>query len=224
MRKKLTIGILAHVDAGKTTLTERILQHSGSIRTVGFVDQGTAHTDRMDIERRRGISVYSTCAPVNWKGTRINIIDTPGHADFSGEVERVLNMADGALLIVDNTFLTCYYQRPLELGADLVVYSGTKYLCGHNDVICGFVVIRDEQLLERVVYVRPLGIVLPRLAAGHCQMQLLIGVGEHLALLLLSIFDLFVNPPHRLPHSAAAGLGRRMPLSAAAGLGRRTSF
>ena len=58
----------------------------------------------------------------------------------------------GALLVVDNTFLTCYFQRPLELGADLVVYSGTKYLCGHNDVICGFVVVRDgdEALLERV--------------------------------------------------------------------------
>lgn len=55
-----------------------------------------------------------------------------------------------ALLIVDNTFLTCYFQRPLELGADLVVYSGTKYLCGHNDVICGFVVIKDESLIERV--------------------------------------------------------------------------
>ena len=55
----------------------------------------------------------------------------------------------GALLIVDNTFLTCYYQRPLELGADLVVYSGTKYLCGPNDVICGFVVIRDDELIER---------------------------------------------------------------------------
>jgi len=56
----------------------------------------------------------------------------------------------GALLIVDNTFLTCYFQRPFELGADLVIYSGTKYLCGHNDVICGFVVIRDEELIERV--------------------------------------------------------------------------
>jgi cystathionine gamma-synthase len=56
----------------------------------------------------------------------------------------------GAILIVDNTFLTCYFQRPLELGADLVVYSGTKYLCGHNDCICGFLVIRDETLLERV--------------------------------------------------------------------------
>ena len=55
-----------------------------------------------------------------------------------------------ALLIVDNTFLTCYFQRPFELGADLVVYSGTKYLCGHNDVVCGFVVVKDEKLLERV--------------------------------------------------------------------------
>ena len=58
--------------------------------------------------------------------------------------------AHDALLIVDNTFLTCYFQRPFDLGADLVVYSGTKYLCGHNDVICGFVVIRDESLIERV--------------------------------------------------------------------------
>ena len=58
--------------------------------------------------------------------------------------------AHGAVLIIDNTFLTCYFQRPIDLGADLVVYSGTKYLCGHNDVICGFVIIRDENLLERV--------------------------------------------------------------------------
>ena len=55
----------------------------------------------------------------------------------------------GAILIVDNTFLTCYFQRPLHLGADVVAYSGTKYLCGHNDVTCGFVVIKDETLLER---------------------------------------------------------------------------
>lgn len=58
--------------------------------------------------------------------------------------------AHGALFIVDNTFLTCYYQRPFEFGADLVVYSGTKYFCGHNDVVCGFLVVRDESLLERV--------------------------------------------------------------------------
>ena len=100
MKNIRNIGVFAHVDAGKTTLTERILQHCGAIRTVGSVDQGTAHTDRMDIERRRGISVYSTCAPVNWKGTRINIIDTPGHMDFSAEVERSMWALDCAVMVV----------------------------------------------------------------------------------------------------------------------------
>lgn len=100
MKNLRNIGVFAHVDAGKTTLTERMLQHCGAIRTVGFVDAGTAHTDRMDIERRRGISVYSTCAPVNWKGTRINIIDTPGHTDFSAEVERSMWALDCAVMVV----------------------------------------------------------------------------------------------------------------------------
>ena len=100
MKNIRNIGVFAHVDAGKTTLTERILQHTGAIRTVGSVDAGTAHTDRMDIERRRGISVYSTCAPVEWKGTRINIIDTPGHIDFSAEVERSMWALDCGVMVV----------------------------------------------------------------------------------------------------------------------------
>jgi len=100
MKNIRNIGVFAHVDAGKTTLTERMLQHAGAIRTVGFVDRGTAHTDRMDVERRRGISVYSTCAPVEWKGARINIIDTPGHMDFSAEVERSMWALDCAVMVV----------------------------------------------------------------------------------------------------------------------------
>ena len=100
MKNIRNIGVFAHVDAGKTTLTERLLQHCGAIRTVGYVDTGTAHTDRMDIERRRGISVYSTCVPVKWKGTRINIIDTPGHMDFSAEVERSMWALDCAVMVV----------------------------------------------------------------------------------------------------------------------------
>ena len=94
------IGIFAHVDAGKTTLTERLLQHSGAIREAGAVDAGTAHTDRMDIERRRGISIRSTCAAFEWKGVAIHVIDTPGHADFSAEVERSLWALDGAVLLL----------------------------------------------------------------------------------------------------------------------------
>ncbi len=94
------IGIFAHVDAGKTTLSERLLQHSGQIRIVGAVDEGTAHTDRTEFERRRGISVKSTSAPLSWKGCSIHLIDTPGHADFASEVERSMWALDGAVVVI----------------------------------------------------------------------------------------------------------------------------
>ncbi|MBQ3079669.1 MAG: TetM/TetW/TetO/TetS family tetracycline resistance ribosomal protection protein [Clostridia bacterium] len=94
------IGIFAHVDAGKTTLSERLLVKSGEIRSAGYVDSGTAHTDRLDVERRRGISVKSACAPLSWKGASIRLIDTPGHADFSSEIERGMWAIDGAILLV----------------------------------------------------------------------------------------------------------------------------
>ena len=94
------IGIFAHVDAGKTTLSEQILLHAGAIRKAGSVDKGTAHTDNLEIEQRRGISVKSTCVRLNWKGTDINLIDTPGHADFTAEIERSLWALDGAVLLI----------------------------------------------------------------------------------------------------------------------------
>lgn len=94
------IGIFAHVDAGKTTLTEQLLRHSGAIRDLGSVDAGTAHTDRTDIERRRGISIRATCATLTWRGVRIHLFDTPGHADFAAEVERSLWALDGAVLLL----------------------------------------------------------------------------------------------------------------------------
>ena len=94
------IGIFAHVDAGKTTLTEQILQHCGMIREKGSVDAGTAHTDSMDIERRRGISIRSTVVRASWQGVDIHIIDTPGHTDFAAEVERSLWVLDGAVLVL----------------------------------------------------------------------------------------------------------------------------
>lgn len=94
------IGILAHVDAGKTTLSERLLQHSGTIRTAGAVDDGTAHTDRLEIERRRGISVKAALAPLMWKNTQIRLIDTPGHADFAAEVERSIWALEGAIVLL----------------------------------------------------------------------------------------------------------------------------
>ena len=95
-----TLGIFAHVDAGKTTLSERLLAHAGAIRTAGAVDSGTAHTDRLDIERRRGISVKAACVPLMWRGVSLQLIDTPGHADFAAEVERSMWALDGAVLLV----------------------------------------------------------------------------------------------------------------------------
>ncbi len=100
MKRIRNIGILAHVDAGKTTLSERLLTRAGAIRQPGSVDAGTAHTDKLALERRRGISVRATAAPLDWKGTRINLIDTPGHADFAFEVERSLWALDGAVLLI----------------------------------------------------------------------------------------------------------------------------
>lgn len=94
------IGIFAHVDAGKTTLSERLLSHAGAIRVTGAVDAGTAHTDRMEVERRRGISVKATCVPFAWGDVHINLIDTPGHADFAAEVERSMWALDGAVVIL----------------------------------------------------------------------------------------------------------------------------
>lgn len=100
MKPIRNIGIFAHVDAGKTTLSERILTHAGAIRNPGSVDAGTAHTDTLPVERRRGISVKATCVGFDYHGTRINLIDTPGHVDFSAEIERSLWALDAAVLVV----------------------------------------------------------------------------------------------------------------------------
>ena len=94
------VGIFAHVDAGKTTLTEQLLALAGAIPAPGSVDRGTAKTDDLEVERRRGISVRSASVCFEWKGQHIYLVDTPGHQDFSSEVERVLPVLDGALLIL----------------------------------------------------------------------------------------------------------------------------
>ena len=94
------IGILAHVDSGKTTLTEQLLYLTGAIRNAGSVDAGTAATDSLSVEKQRGISVRTATAAAEWKGVTINIIDTPGHIDFAGEVERAISALDYAVVIV----------------------------------------------------------------------------------------------------------------------------
>ena len=93
------IAIIAHVDHGKTTLVDQLLRQSGTFRDHQVVAERAM--DRNDLERERGITILAKCTSVVWKGTRVNIIDTPGHADFGGEVERILNMVDGAIVLVD---------------------------------------------------------------------------------------------------------------------------
>ncbi|MBE6710770.1 MAG: TetM/TetW/TetO/TetS family tetracycline resistance ribosomal protection protein [Ruminococcaceae bacterium] len=94
------LGILAHVDAGKTTLTEQLLYLTGAVRSAGSVDAGTASTDSLSIEKSRGISVRTAAASTLWRNTAINIIDTPGHVDFAGEVERSISALDYAIVVV----------------------------------------------------------------------------------------------------------------------------
>jgi ribosomal protection tetracycline resistance protein len=100
LRQQLNLGILAHVDAGKTTLTERLLYEAGVITKIGSVDAGTTQTDTLALERQRGITIKSAVAAFQLGDLHVNLLDTPGHPDFIAEVERVLSVLDGAVLVL----------------------------------------------------------------------------------------------------------------------------
>ncbi|MBR4005927.1 MAG: GTP-binding protein, partial [Treponema sp.] len=100
LNKMRNIGIMAHIDAGKTTTTERILYYSGKIHKIGEIDDGQATMDFMQQEQERGITIASAAITTEWKGHQINIIDTPGHVDFTAEVERSLRVLDGAVAVI----------------------------------------------------------------------------------------------------------------------------
>lgn len=102
LEKYRNIGIIAHIDAGKTTTTERILFYTGKTYRIGSVDEGTTVTDWMEQERERGITIVSAAVSAEWKGYQINIIDTPGHIDFTAEVQRSLRVLDGGVVIFDS--------------------------------------------------------------------------------------------------------------------------
>ena len=106
------IGIIAHIDAGKTTTTERILFYTGRTYKIGDIDEGTTTTDWMEQERERGITIVSAAITTFWtpksgpfenQEIRINLIDTPGHVDFTAEVERSLRVLDGAVIVLDSS-------------------------------------------------------------------------------------------------------------------------
>src|ERR1700710_3033798 len=98
--RTLNLGILAHVDAGKTSLTERLLHAAGVIDEIGSVDRGSTQTDSLALERQRGITIKSAVVSFVVDGVTVNLIDTPGHPDFIAEVERVLGVLDGAVLVI----------------------------------------------------------------------------------------------------------------------------
>ena len=106
LNRTRNIGIIAHIDAGKTTTTERLLFYTGRIHRLGNVDDGTTVTDWMEQERERGITIVSAAVTCFWRDHRINIIDTPGHIDFTAEVQRSLRVLDGGVVVFDAVHLS----------------------------------------------------------------------------------------------------------------------
>jgi elongation factor G len=161
MKKLRNIGIIAHIDAGKTTVTERILFYSGKTYKMGEVHQGTAVMDYMEEEQQRGITITSAATKLPWKDFQINLIDTPGHIDFTAEVERSLRVLDGAIIVFDGS-------EGVQAQSETVWRQGIKYnlpcLCFINkmdkigaDLEMSIDSIRDKLLASPILLQLPIG-------------------------------------------------------------------
>lgn len=165
LKNTRNIGIMAHIDAGKTTTTERILFYTGRIHKIGETHEGGAQMDWMEQEQERGITITSAATTAQWKGHRINIIDTPGHVDFTVEVERSLRVLDGAVAVLDA-------QSGVEPQTETVWRQATNY--GVPRVV--FVNKMDKTGAD---FLYAIGTLHDRLGANAHPVQLPIGAEDH---------------------------------------------
>ena len=178
LAKLRNIGVIAHIDAGKTTTTERILYYTGLVHRMGEVHEGAATTDYMEQERERGITITAAAITAAWRGYQINLIDTPGHVDFTAEVQRSLRVLDGGVVVFDGV-------AGVEPQSETVWHQANDYRVPRMCFINKFDRVGAE--FERVVEM-----IRERLHANPLPIQLPYGEGEDL-------------PGHHRPDEHGAG-------------------